>query len=231
MKRRTAGKNNQQGVALITALLIVVLASIIASSMLSTQNVSIHRSGNLFLGEQAWWYAIGAENWATQILKRDREDNEYDHEGEDWAQNMDYLPVEGGFLSGALSDAQGRFNLNNLVGKNPDKAAKQFERLLGFIKGIDPYSANVIVQSTRDWVDDDIEPRFPEGAEDDYYLGLEMPYRSANRPFTSVSEMLLVRGVTADIYRAILPFLSALPPDTTVNVNTCLLYTSPSPRD
>ena len=210
----------QGGVALITALLIVVLASIVATSMLTTQNVGIHRSGNLFLGEQAWWYAIGAENWATQVLKRDREDGEIDHEGENWSQTMDYLPVDGGFLSGALSDAQARFNLNNLVGKNPEQAAKQLERLLGFIEGIDPYAVQVIVQSTRDWIDSDIEPRFPEGAEDDYYQGLDMPYRTANRPFTSVSEMLLVRGVSREIYRSIQPFLATLPPDTPVNVNT-----------
>lgn len=218
--RSACPAKRQQGVALITALLIVVLASIIASSMLTTQNIGIHRSGNLFLGEQAWWYAIGAENWATQVLKRDREDSEYDHEGENWAQTMDYLPVDGGFLSGALSDAQGRFNLNNLVGAKPEEAAKQFERLLNLIEGVDPYGVQVIVQSTRDWVDSDIEARFPEGAEDDYYQGLEMPYRTPNRPFTSVSEMLLVRGVDRDIYRVIQPFLTALPPDTPVNVNT-----------
>ncbi|MDX1498217.1 MAG: type II secretion system minor pseudopilin GspK, partial [Salinisphaeraceae bacterium] len=72
----------------------------------------------------------------------------------------------------------------------------------------------------RDWVDTDIEPRFPEGAEDDYYLGLTPAYRTANRPFTSVSELLLVRGVTREIYQKIAPFLSSLPPDTPININT-----------
>lgn len=209
-----------EGVALITALLIVALASIIASGMLVTQNVGIHRSGNLFLGEQAWWYAIGAENWAGRILKRDREDNEVDHYGEDWAQSMEYLPVEGGFLSGGLTDAQARFNLNNLVGNNPDKAAEQFERLLRQIEAVDPYSIPVIVQSARDWADEDIEPGSHEGAEDDFYLSLEVPYRAANRPFTSITEMLMVRGVTREVYTAIAPFIAALPSNTTINVNT-----------
>ncbi|MGB1580203.1 MAG: type II secretion system minor pseudopilin GspK [Nevskiales bacterium] len=213
-------RQRQQGVALITAILIVALASIIATGMMASQNIGIHRSGNLFLGEQALWYSLGAENWATQVLRRDREDNEVDHYGEPWAQTMDYLPVEGGFLSGSLIDLQGRFNVNNLVGSKPDQAAEQFERLLALIEGVDPYAIQVIVQSARDWIDADIEPRFPEGAEDDYYLGLTPAYRTANRPFTSVSELLLVRGVTREIYQKIAPFLSTLPPDTPINVNT-----------
>lgn len=210
----------QRGVALITAMLIAALASIITSGMMATQNVSIHRSGNLFLGEQAWWYAVGAENWAGEVLKRDREDNDIDYYAEPWAQSMDYLPVDGGFLSGRLTDLQARFNLNNLVGSNPDKAAQQFERLLLLLEDVDPYAVQVIVQSTRDWIDADIEPRFPEGAEDDYYSSLEKPYRTANRPFTSVSELLLVRGFTREIYQALAPFVTALPPDTPINVNT-----------
>ncbi len=218
--RSQSHRHQQTGIALITALLIVALSSIIASGMLASQNIGIHRSGNLFLGEQAWWYAIGAENWASEILRRDRKDGDVDHSGENWAQSMEYLPIDGGFLSGGLSDAQARFNLNNLAGSESDKAAEQFERLLNLIDGVDPYSVKVIVQSARDWVDEDIEPRFPEGAEDDYYLGLEMPYRTANRPFVSVTEMLLVRGVTREIYQAILPFIAALPSNTPINVNT-----------
>lgn len=210
----------ERGIALITALLIVAVASIVASGMMARQNVGIHRSGNLFLGEQAWWFAIGAENWAGQILKRDREDGETDHYDEDWAQSLDYLPIEGGFLSGGLTDRQARFNLNNLAGSNADKAAEQFERLLGFIEGVDPFTAQVIVQSTQDWLDTDIEARVPSGAEDDYYMALELPYRTGNRLFNSASELLLVRGVTREIYRALEPFVVALPPNTPINVNT-----------
>lgn len=213
-------RQRQQGIALITALLIVALATIIASGMLATQNVGIHRSGNLFQGTQAWWYAIGGENWAAQVLKRDREDNDVDHYGEDWAQAMDYLPIEGGFLSGQITDQQGRFNLNNLGGRQPDKTAEQFKRLLRKIEGLDPYLVEIIVAASRDWIDTDIQPHYPEGAEDNYYLSQEPAYRSANRLFTSASEMLLIREVTRDAYQLIQPFIAALPANTPINVNT-----------
>ncbi len=215
-----SGRHKQQGVALITAILIVALAALIASGMLSTQNINIHRSSNLLQADQAWWYAIGAENWAGTVLKRDAEDNEYDDLSEPWSQAMDYLPVEGGFLSGGLYDLQGRFNLNNLANGEPEDGAVQLELLLATIEGVDAADAPALAQAIRDWVDQDIEVSFPSGAEDDYYLGLTPPYRTANQPMQSPTELLLINGITAETYRAILPYITTLPPGTAMNVNT-----------
>jgi hypothetical protein len=38
------------------------------------------------------------------------------------------------------------------------------------------------------------------GAESDYYLSLEQPYRAKNAPFVSPFELLLVKGITRDIF-------------------------------
>lgn len=77
-----------------------------------------------------------------------------------------------------------------------------------------------IAQAVLDWVDADAEVRFPNGAEDAYYLKLETPYRAANRPFSDVSELLLVRGVTPDVYAQLAPFVTVLPGETAININT-----------
>lgn len=77
-----------------------------------------------------------------------------------------------------------------------------------------------IAQAVLDWVDADAEVRFPNGAEDAYYLKLETPYRAANRPFTDVSELLLVRGVTPEVYAKLLPFVTVLPDEAAININT-----------
>lgn len=209
----------ERGVALITALLVVALAALIASGMLSAQNISIHRSGNLLLSEQAWWYAIGAENWAGTVLKRDAEDNEYDDPSEPWAQALDFLPVEGGFLSGGLQDLQGRFNINNLASAEPDIAIEQLEILMSSIEDVDSSQAASLAQSILDWIDPNIEASSPYGAEDDYYLGLDIPYRTPNQAMHSPSELLLVRGMTQEIYRSLVPFISTLPLNTPINVN------------
>ena len=59
--------------------------------------------------------------------------------------------------------------------------------------GVDDSLADAIL----DWIDADDTPR-DFGAESDYYLALPHPYRAANRPLASLSELLLVRGVTPD---------------------------------
>lgn len=77
-----------------------------------------------------------------------------------------------------------------------------------------------VTQAILDWLDADAEVRFPNGAEDAYYLKLDHPYRAANRPFSDVSELLLVRGVTPEVYARLLPFVTVLPAETAININT-----------
>lgn len=213
-------RQQQSGIALLTALLIVAVAVIAATAMLVTHNVAVHRSSNLRFVEQAWWFGLGVENWVGEILRQDREQGEVDHLGEDWAQPVDYLPIEGGFVRGQMVDQQGCFNLNNLDGPGAEPAAAQFGRLFGLLEGADSYAARGVVQATQDWIDKDSDPRIPGGAEDSIYTSFDQPYRAANRPMESPSELLLVKGMTRDLYQALLPHVCVLPSGSAINVNT-----------
>jgi general secretion pathway protein K len=104
----------QTGVALITVLLIVFLASIAAISLASMQQIAIRRSGALLHQQQARLYTLGIEQEGLLILIRDRQNNKTDHPGEAWASLPLVLPVDGGTLAGRIRDLQGCFNLNNL---------------------------------------------------------------------------------------------------------------------
>ena len=104
----------QAGVALITVLLIVFLASITAVSLAALQQLAIRRSTVLLHQQQARLYTLGAEQWAMIILARDRQKNETDHPGEEWANLPPTLPIEGGTITARLTDLQGCFNLNNV---------------------------------------------------------------------------------------------------------------------
>jgi general secretion pathway protein K len=211
---------HQRGVALLTAMLIVALVAIIGASMLSQMNLALHRSGNIWQSEQAWWYAVGIENWLGKLLRQDAENSDIDSLDEAWAQPVDYLPLDGGALQGRLIDLQGRFNLNNLSGSDVDAAQEQFQRLIELVADTDQITARTIAASTRDWLDADINPTLPDGAEDDYYLGLNPAYRTANTLMASASELRLVKGVTPAIYAALQPYICALPQRTAINVNT-----------
>lgn len=216
----------QRGVALITAVMVVAFASTVAAAMMVQQNLVVHRSANLFQHDQAWWYLIGLEEWAATLLDRDREDNEFDHLGELWAQPIDFLPVDEGALAGRILDWQGRFNLHNLMDANGELRPERklaLIRLLAALESVPPGGAEELATAICDWMDADTEPGFPGGAEDNIYLSREEPHRAANRPLTSLSELRLVEGITPQIYAELLPNVSLYPAAPAINVNTAPL--------
>lgn len=75
-----------------------------------------------------------------------------------------------------------------------------------------------------DWIDNDIKPLPIYGAEDMLYTGFEVPYRTANSPFASASELRVVKGYSAKIYRAMKDLVCVLPDINVnkINVNTVL---------
>lgn len=98
----------------------------------------------------------------------------------------------------------------------PAEVAAEQLRLLFTILELDPQP----LQAIQDWIDADTDTRFPNGAEDDYYTAQTPAYRAANRPFASPRELLLVKGVTLEMYRKLAPFIVCLPRTTSLNVNT-----------
>lgn len=213
----------QRGVALITALLVVALATTAAVSMVTRQQLDMRRTGNLLHSEQAWMYALGAESWAKAVLARDAKDTIVDTLSEDWATQLPASLVEGGSVLGRVIDLQSRFNLNNVYSKGVanekgtvnEEALKQYKRLLRVL-GIDEELADPLV----DWIDENIETRFPGGAEDDTYLGKRPAYRAANRPLNDATELGLIQGYTPEILAKLLPHVIALPESTALNLNT-----------
>jgi general secretion pathway protein K len=216
----------QHGVALITVLLVVALVTAAAADMTGQQQLDVRRTGNRLALAQAHRIALGGEAWATAVLARDRRGQgsqgeegalAVDSHNEDWARVLPPMPIEGGQVAGRISDAQARFNVNALVvGDRVNAVAlARFERLLSVVD-VDPKVAAAVV----DWMDSDGEPSRPQGAEDGFYAALDHPYRSANAPLATASELRLVRGIDSEAWRALAPHVTALPQATPVNVNT-----------
>ncbi|MDM4772243.1 type II secretion system minor pseudopilin GspK [Solimonas sp. SE-A11] len=213
----------QRGVALITAILVVALATVAATAILTSANIAVHRAANLQDSERAWWYADGIESWLLTILERDIQDNQYDGLGDIWAKPVDYLPIDEGAARGQMTDLQGRFNLNNLA--VPDKLAFEqqqqvFLRLLRLLE-VDSFQAQGLASAIRDWIDADSNPTGFDGGEDTEYLGYNPPYRVPNRLMESPTELLAVKGMTRELYARLRPYVTALPQvGTPINVNT-----------
>jgi general secretion pathway protein K len=206
----------QQGIALITAMLVVTVATVTVVAMVADEHLWLRQVENTIHGGQARTYTLAVEAWAEQLLTDDLTRGRVDHLNEPWAAVIPLLDVEGGVVWGAMEDLQGRINLNNVFSGAPSEAdITVFRRLLQLLQ-IDVALLDAVV----DWVDGDLEPTLPHGAEDGAYLGAEVPYRSANAPFASVSELRLVQGFDQQTFARLEPYVSALPERVPVNVNT-----------
>jgi general secretion pathway protein K len=229
-------RSGQSGAALVIALLVFALCSALVVAMQKEFTLFYQRGSNVFLAEQAYAYLRGAEDLAAMALVLDADADQTQETPRDdllelWAQPpTPYTLDEGGWLMGSLEDLQGRFNLNTLLPEARSEpgevkysaSQQQFIRLLQALPELDisQQLAVVITQSIGDWLDSDSQPS-TNGAEDDFYSGLEPPYRSANRPMLSVTELRAVANVTPEIYRALAPWVSVWPQDgATVNIHT-----------
>jgi len=194
------------------AMLVVAIATITAVSLVHEQSISVRKTAHIRGAETSLMYSLGLEDYARLFLQKDFKDSKIDHLEEDWTIGIPALPIEGGFLSGSMEDAQSRINVNAL-----DKQENE-DRLRLLCNNLDV--SPDFIPALKDWLDSDLETTDADGAEDDYYTALEMPYRTANRHLADISELLLVKGMDSDIYNTLKPFVVALPTNTALNINT-----------
>lgn len=231
-ERHLPVRTKQNGLALITAMLVVAIAATTAAYLSLDQQIWSRQAQNLTDRAQSEVVRAGALDWAITILAKDAKDNpQSDDLTEDWAKDLPPLAVEGGQVAGKIHDAHGKLNLNNLVrgGKPSPPDIGAFRYLLQSLS-IDPNLTDAVI----DWIDADSNAS-AAGAEDIDYLQLPTPYRAANQPFQSIDELRLVRGFTREMVDKLRGFVTALPQPTAINVNTAdkrvleaLFYTSPA---
>ncbi len=209
-------KYPQRGAALITVLLIVAMATVIAAFMAQQQGFWQREYMNGRDRAQARRIAQAGVDWARAVLADDAVNNQYDYPGEMWAMKLPAIPVDDGEVQGLIVDQQGLFNLNNLVqgGVVSPNDVVRLQRLLSILS-LPPELANAVA----DWEDTNSVPMEAGGAEDGYYLELPKPYRAANRPLVELSELLWVQGFDAQIIKRLNGFVSVLPERTPINVN------------
>ena len=207
-----------RGVALIIALVVVALATVLATRIGAQAALGQRRGAALLAQEKSFEVSLGAEAWATEILRDAMAASSRDSLDQLWAQCLPPIPVEDGVVSGCMEDMEGRFNINNLVkidGTKNQVAFDQFTRLLEAV-GLEPRWASAAL----DWIDADGIVDGVDGAEDSTYLSQVPPYRTANHLLSSTTELLALSGFGIDRFRKLAPYIAALPPGTAINVCT-----------
>ena len=210
---------SQQGVALLTVLLLVVSITVVAGSMLASQKIAIRRSSLLFDQDKLLHAIDAGEQLALTIIRADHKLNDTDSSQDIWAQPLPPYSLGNYSISAELRDEASRFNINNLYhdGAVDSAALSVFERLLTQLN-----LAPEIAIAVLDWQDQDSEVYKDGGDEQTVYgkQGSIAKSRLANQPFITIEQLAEVRGVDAEVLASLRPYLSALPYYLPINVNT-----------
>jgi len=221
MTRRTP----QRGAALLMAMIIVTLVATLAVSMVWQQWRAVQVETAERARTQSAWILTGALDWAALILKEDAKSDlrsgGADHLGEPWAvplaearlstflavdkDNTDDAPDT--FLSGSITDAQARFNLNNLVDASGQVLAPQLATLRRLCANVDV--ALAVADQLADGLRNASVAPGASGA-------------SANPPLKPKRvDQLSWLGVDPEALRRLAPHITLLPAsDLKVNINT-----------
>lgn len=214
--------SNERGIALLLTLVVLVLLTAVIIEFDYGAKVNLITAGNFRDDIQATYLAKSGVAAARAVLKDDAmHHGASDDLNELWARPFPPYPVGEGFVSVEITDEAGKIDINRLGAQAPNvrQATQQMLKRLLRVLEIEANEIDPIVEAIKNWVDPDVSHNCVEDA---YYQRFDPPYRCKKGPMDSLSELLLVKGVTPEIYRKIRPYLTTVsaqnqPP---ININT-----------
>ncbi|MBI6898593.1 type II secretion system minor pseudopilin GspK [Pseudomonas putida] len=217
----------QEGMAVISALLIAAVVAVIAAGMIERQGLLTRQVENRQLALQGQWALEGGLQLSRQVLLEQRLRDPLVRGGQPWSQPMRDVPSGSVRFYGQLEDEQGKFNLRNLVvdGQVDAEALATFQRLCALI-GINERLATAIAGQVIDSY-----PQRPLATPSNPGLGLDSGRATspssnsealpARRPMLrSVEALAGLKGMDGEALARLRRFVTVLPALTWVNGNT-----------
>ncbi|MDN3452347.1 MULTISPECIES: type II secretion system minor pseudopilin GspK [unclassified Psychrobacter] len=212
--------NSQRGVALLTILLLVVSITVVAGAMLASQKIAIRRSGLLFDQNQLMQDMNAGQQLAITMIRADNKLNDTDSQQDIWAQPIPPYLLANHSISIELRDEASRFNINNLYQNGAVNSASvaTFQRLLTQLN-LEPDIATAIL----DYQDADSEVYQDGGDESVVYSQKSSGSADKtlpNQALVSVDQLQDVRGISEEVLATLRPYITAVPYDVPININT-----------
>ncbi|WP_210557391.1 MULTISPECIES: type II secretion system minor pseudopilin GspK [unclassified Pseudomonas] len=218
-------QSNQQGMAIISALLIAAVVAVIAAGMLTRQSVSTRALEADQQRVQGRWVLHGGLEISRQLLWDARQRDPLTRLDQPWAQRLNAHGFEG-----RLEDEQGKFNLRNLVAnERVDEAQVQaFQRLCELI-GISAGLSQRISQRVIGSYPYLLNPQIAENtaSKNAFDSGRATSPNASRKPqnpklpmLRSVEDLRSIEGVNEAVIGKLAPYLTVIPATTWLNGNT-----------
>jgi general secretion pathway protein K len=217
----------EEGMAVISALLIAAVVAVIAAGMIERQGLLARQLENRQLALQGQWALEGGLQLSRQVLLEQRLRDPLVRGGQPWARPILGLPSGSVQFDGRLEDEQGKFNLRNLVvdGQLDSEALATFQRLCGLI-GVDTRLAMAIADQVLDSY-----PRRPAESVGKIPQGFDsgrltsptvaaQPLPAKRPMLRNLDGLAALKGMDGQTLRRLQRFVTVLPALTWVNGNT-----------
>jgi general secretion pathway protein K len=201
-------QRNSSGVALLIVMIAIAVFTALAAALAFSMKVETKLAMNANHEQQLLWLGRSGVEYARWILAQEASipGQPYDALNQIWAGgpgamgetnsvlagiSLENFPVGEGTVSLKIIDLERKVNVNTAT-------APVLQQVLTLM-GVDADDISVVSDSIQDWRNPPGPPRVA-GAQSDYYQSLTPPYYCKNAPIDDLSELLLIKGVTPEMY-------------------------------
>src|SRR5437868_1151113 len=206
MKPR-ATSEQRRGIALILVMLIVVVFVVLAAGLAYSMKVETKLARNSSWDTELEWLGRSGTELAKYVLSQSSKGGQqYDGLNQIWAGGTGETndALEGisltdnklghGTFSVKIIDSDRKFNIN-LAASAPEVLNQGL-----ILMGVDAAEGPHIVSAIQDWTDRDDDSRAGSDTESSYYMSLNPPYRAKNGPIDDLSELMMIKGISPNMY-------------------------------
>lgn len=225
--------SGQAGLALVMTLLIISFLVVMTLQLMLTVDRQVSMAASQREQVRLDGMVLGGLHLVFAALRADRQLNAFDSDLDLWASfDPEHLREMTGdiTLKIRVTDLSGRLQINALASDAKEEYRDLWLRFLlsGRFAVKEQEQAEALLDALTDWLDQDDEER-SQGAETEYYQGLETPYACRNGTITTPEELLLIKGMTPVLlygdqeHEGILPYVTVMGEDGRINLNTAPL--------
>jgi len=211
LKTRLNSQSSRRGIALILVMLTIIVLSVIVGSLAVSMSTEIRLARNTEYDSQMEWMGrSGIELARYAMANKCAEQKNIDALNQFWAggtspcsNDVENVPLKNvtlgpGHISVTIADMERKWDINMVANpRNPQKEILQ--KALAEVGVTDAEQSSTIIDSILDWINPNETAGF-SGAKSDYYMHLNPPYYCKNGQIDDISELLLIKGITPEIY-------------------------------